>query len=240
MEDNELGNQVGSSDAAPLKPRSLAPDYLAAAKAACSSGDDVLGMHLYLAAFEAQSQNGSDPSPEALQALRTAWDLAISLKERSMAEYIFEKIEPFLPAREMGEFADALQQLALDRLEQFGLSREELEGMAGALSDDFFGGPLGEPGIHIEQFTFPAKQPAEEASQSGGALGIDDACDAIASDDAAIDRATSEGALVSGLSATLSDDGEPLDLSAGESPASSGSAGEASAASRQVPGRQTT
>lgn len=155
-------------------PKSPQVDYVAAARSACASGDDVLGIHLYLAAFEIQNQDSFPPSSDALDALRSAWKLAISLKERSIAEYIFEKLEPFVSAQEMGECADALQQLALDRLEEFGLSRDELEQMADALSDDFFGSNIGQPSIHIEQFSFPAKPAAEAGAQDAAAEQVDD------------------------------------------------------------------
>lgn len=183
MENNEpipaAGGASGTDAPREGTPKSPQVDYIAAAQSACASGDDVLGIHLYLAAFEIQSQDSFPPSSDALEALRSAWKLAISLKERSIAEYIFEKLEPFISAQEMGECADALQQLALDRLEEFGLSRDELEQMADALSDDFFGSNIGRPSIHIEQFTFPAKpaaanqtdddQPQEAASASADA-----------------------------------------------------------------------
>ena len=173
MDNNEFENQAGSAagaNAMPEPPRTAGPDYLAAAKAASEAGDATLGLHLYMAAYETAMQHAAQPGPEALSALRAAWDLAISLKERSIAEYIFEKIEPYLSAREMGDFADALQRLAIDRLEQFGISREDLEDMADALSDDFFGGPLGEPNIHIEQFTIPAgARPLDGGIGAGGA-----------------------------------------------------------------------
>ena len=183
MENNEpipaAGGASGTDAPREGTPKSPQVDYIAAAQSACASGDDVLGIHLYLAAFEIQSQDPFPPSSDALEALRSAWKLAISLKERSIAEYIFEKLEPFISAQEMGECADALQQLALDRLEEFGLSRDELEQMADALSDDFFGSNIGQPPIHIEQFTFPAKpaaanqtdddQPQEAASASADA-----------------------------------------------------------------------
>ncbi len=181
MENNEFENQAaGSPDAASSKPHSGAPDYLTAAKAACAAGDGILGIHLYMAAYETEMANSAQPSPAALSALHAAWDLAISLKERSMAEYVFEKIEPYLSAREMGEFADALQRLAIDRLEQFGISREELEDMANSLSDDFFGGPLGEPSIHIEQFTIPAAPRSFVGDQSGAGLDAVDSSGAAA------------------------------------------------------------
>lgn len=170
-------------------PKSPQVDYVAAARSACASGDDVLGIHLYLAAFEIQNQDSFPPSPDALDALRSAWKLAISLKERSIAEYIFEKLEPFVSAQEMGECADALQQLALDRLEEFGLSRDELEQMADALSDDFFGSNIGQPSIHIEQFTFPAKPAAEAGAQDAAAEHAEGATAVQADEDASAQAA---------------------------------------------------
>ena len=47
-----------------------------------------------------------------------------SVKERSLAEYIFGKLDPFLSAGESSECSEQLQQLALDKLGEFGLSRE--------------------------------------------------------------------------------------------------------------------
>ena len=51
-------------------------DYLLRAKDACAQGDAVLGMHLYLTAFEKAAGTAGDPSPEAIDALKKAWDLA--------------------------------------------------------------------------------------------------------------------------------------------------------------------
>ena len=73
-------------------------DYLLRAKDACAQGDAVLGMHLYLTAFEKAAGAAGGPSPEAVDALKKAWDLACDLKERSLAEYIFGKLDPFLSA----------------------------------------------------------------------------------------------------------------------------------------------
>ena len=217
MDNNEFENQAASAtgaNAAPEPSRAAEPDYLAAAKAASEAGDATLGLHLYMAAYETAMQHAAQPGPKALSALRAAWDLAISLKERSIAEYIFEKIEPYLSASEMGDFADALQRLAIDRLEQFGISREDLEDMADALSDDFFGGPLGEPNIHIEQFTIPAG-----ARSLDGAFGAGDASVATgtilpqdAAGSSALDASVSEG-LSAGADALVGmgdSDGEAL------------------------------
>ena len=73
-------------------------DYLLRAKDACAQGDAVLGMHLYLTAFEKAAELPAIRFPEAVDALKKAWDLACDLKERSLAEYIFGKLDPFLSA----------------------------------------------------------------------------------------------------------------------------------------------
>ena len=86
-------------------------DYLARAAEACAAGDLVLGMHLYLAAYEESAANPSIPDGMALTGLREAWHLACDLKERSMAEYVFEKLEPYLMPDEIAEYASQLQDL---------------------------------------------------------------------------------------------------------------------------------
>ncbi len=65
----------------------------------------------------------------ALEGLKQAWQLACKLKERSIAEYVFERLEPYLSSDEAAACAEQLQSLALDKLEEYGLSREDLEGM---------------------------------------------------------------------------------------------------------------
>lgn len=115
-------------------------EYLKRAAWACSKGDAVLGMHLYLAAFE-RAQNADNPVPNeaALEGLKQAWRLACTLKERSIAEYVFERLEPYLSSEEAAMCAAQLQDLALDKLEEFGLSREDLEDMTDMISQDFLG-----------------------------------------------------------------------------------------------------
>ena len=113
-------------------------DYLERAAHAYKEGDLVLAMHLYLAAYEqAVALDPGIASSAALTSLREAWNLACELKERSMAEYVFEKIEPFLSGEEIAHYANKLQSLALDRLEEYGFSREELQDMADMISQDF-------------------------------------------------------------------------------------------------------
>lgn len=56
-----------------------------------------------------------------------------------MAEYVFEKLEPYLTGEEIASCAYKLQELALDRLEEYGFSRQDLEDMAETISQDFLG-----------------------------------------------------------------------------------------------------
>lgn len=114
-------------------------DYLNRAAAASSSGDAVLSMHLYLAAFEQAVALSDVPSEDALRGLKQAWALACANKERSLAEYIYEKMEPYLTQDEMVACMSQLQGLALDRLEEFGVSREDLEEMTQMISRDLMG-----------------------------------------------------------------------------------------------------
>ena len=113
--------------------------YLKRAADACEAGDLVLGMHLYLAAYEKAVIDPNIPDGMALAGLREAWHLACDLKERSLAEYVFEKLEPYLTGSEIAACAQQLQTLALDRLEQYGFSREDLQEMAEMIAQDFVG-----------------------------------------------------------------------------------------------------
>ncbi len=114
-------------------------DYLRQAMQANDAGDSLLAMHLYLASFEEMAALPGMPDEEAVAGLKRAWQLACEHKERSMAEYIFEKMEPFLSSQEIASCAEKLQMLALDKLEEFGLSREDLQDMTEMISQDFLG-----------------------------------------------------------------------------------------------------
>ena len=132
---------------------SNAAGYLDKAAEACAAGDLLLGMHLYLAAYEQAAADRTAPSSVEVTALRKAWHLSCDLKERSLAEYVFEKLEPYLTGEEIAECAMKLQELALDRLEQYGVSREELEDMAEAISQDFLG--EGASVMKVESISIP-------------------------------------------------------------------------------------
>lgn len=126
-------------------------DYLRKAAQASGAGDDVLGLHLYLAAYERAVQGTGVLDPAVITGLREAWQLACRAKERSLAEYIFEKLEPYLSSDEIAQCAAQLQRLALDKLEEFGLSREDLEDMTDMISQDFFGMDPASYGLRVEK-----------------------------------------------------------------------------------------
>ena len=168
-------------------------EYLQRASSANAEGNPVLAMHLYLAAFErGRHIDGDVPSEAAIGALKRAWRLACSLKERSIAEYVFERMEPYLSSDEVSTCAAQLQDLALDKLEEYGLSREELEDMTDMISQDLMGA-AGASLLRVEHVTAPATGtpagragkaapaavPAVQAQDSG--LGPADAADAAAS-----------------------------------------------------------
>ena len=112
-------------------------NYLSRAVAACEAGDARLGLHLYLAAFEQAAEQSDAPSEDAIMGLKQAWRVACSTKERALAEYIFERLEPYLSDDEVQACVEQLQVLAMERLEGIGLSGDDLMEMTEALSGDF-------------------------------------------------------------------------------------------------------
>ena len=135
LENADMNNASGYEDDC----GNTSAEYLRRAVQACEAGDSVLGMHLYLAAFEKAQAGANSPDTAAVEGLKRAWSLACQNKERSLAEYIFEKLEPFLSSDEMAACADELQELALGKLEEFGLSRSDLEDMTNMISQDVLG-----------------------------------------------------------------------------------------------------
>ena len=127
-----------------------------------------------------------------------------------MAEYVFEKLEPYLTGEEIAECALKLQELALDRLEQYGFSREDLEDMAEAITQDFLGenahvvkvesvsiphlGMLGAPEAAIEATVVAEAAPPEKAAMGQVAAGAGEKADAAAVAEAEEDAAPGEPA----------------------------------------------
>ena len=158
--------------------RGGAADYLRRAVDACAAGDAVLGMHLYLAAFEEAARAAGVPCEDALDGIKRAWALACKHKERSLAEYIFEKMEPYLTPDETAACAEQLQGLALDRLEEFGLSREDLEDMTEMIAQDVLGMDARIVKVeHVIDHPLPGR-PARRAPEDGADAAADEAAEA--------------------------------------------------------------
>lgn len=118
--------------------------YLRRAAAAADAGDFLLSIHLYMAAFERSLQESLVPSSAVLEGMDRAWGLAIATRQRSLAEYIFEKLEPYWTDDQTENRAEELQRLAFDKLEEFGLPRDAIEEMADMMADGtFFGEGIG-------------------------------------------------------------------------------------------------
>lgn len=115
--------------------------YLQRAASAVEAGDNILGIHLYLAAYERALCEGFVPSNEAMAGMEKAWDLAVATKQRALAEYIFEKLENYWPDDEMARHADELQRMAFDKLEEYGFDRDSVEDMAEMINEEMLGGP---------------------------------------------------------------------------------------------------
>ena len=143
--------------------------------AACEAGDARLGLHLYLAAFEQAAEHSDAPSEDAIMGLKQAWRVACSTKERALAEYIFERLEPYLSDDEVQACVEQLQVLAMERLEGIGLSGDDLMEMTEALSGDFMEmvGPMMAAAVHGEDAAMA--QAEALAAPSGAAPAGDEA-----------------------------------------------------------------
>lgn len=190
-----------------------AQEFLGRAAQACSAGDAVLGMHLYLAAFEKATHGTYVPGDEAIDGLRQAWALACKLKERSLAEYIFEKLEPYLESDEIAACAEQLQRLALDKLEEFGLSREDLEDMTDMISQDFLG-LEGARLVKVEHVTAPLR-PARPEGASRNAPDDAPAANAGEPKGAPAAQRAAQGAAACGIRPAPSGDASPSEGAAG-------------------------
>lgn len=138
MFENDELNTEGTRSAK----RSL--DYLNRAQCAQQEGDDSLATSLYLAAFDCAQKEGVASENIFVDGLKQAWFLAASGKQRTLAEHIFSLMEPYLSQDEVQQYILRLQDLALERLEEFGVDRGELEQVLSSipsqLADMGFGG----------------------------------------------------------------------------------------------------
>ena len=101
------------------------------AQVAQNSGRPEEAYHLYLLAYERERlAQENKPSEKALRILQEAWEVAVQLRERSFAEYVFERLEPYLDSKELQPYAQTLQEIALDKLDAAGIHPDALREMA--------------------------------------------------------------------------------------------------------------
>ena len=143
-EPHDVTNDLPPQDSGSL---SGTPLLLSQAREAYEQEAFILAIHLYLAAFEYAVEHEGAQSPDASMALHFAWEISCSMRERSLAEYTYEKLEPYLSDEELASYTLRLQDLALDKLSELGISRDDLEEITGMISDE-----LGEMG-HIGKVT---------------------------------------------------------------------------------------
>jgi hypothetical protein len=143
--------------------------YLEAAQSALMSGQPRLAIHLFRAAFEAASAFGPLISGNVIDGLRKAWDLAFEMGDRSIAESIFGDLASHNSPEQNEQATMRLQALALDQLEDMGISEGDLEGIAGAISREMFA--AGDGGSHGERLLDSLRAALE---QLGVALGEGD------------------------------------------------------------------
>jgi len=110
--------------------------FLDAAEYAVESGQTRLAIHLFCAAFEVSEKEGLAPAPRVIEGMRKAWDLACERGDRSTAETIFGELTPYNSPEQTEQGMLQLQRLAVNQLEEMGLSRSDLEGMAQAVSQE--------------------------------------------------------------------------------------------------------
>lgn len=150
MTDIPIGASPEQSGSAPHQ----SIEFLQSAQRACSAGDAVLGMHLYLTAFESAESLGDEPASDFIGGLKEAFAIACNAHERSLAEYIFEKLYPYLTEEEMELCGQQMQQMAFDKLEELGVSRDDLQNVANMFSGDFMGMP-GPASLKIDHISMP-------------------------------------------------------------------------------------
>jgi hypothetical protein len=143
--------------------------YLEAAQAALADGQSRLAIHLFRAAFEVASAFGSLISSDVIDGLRKAWDLAFEIGDRSIAESIFVDLAPHNTSEQNEQATMRLQTLALDQLEDMGISEDDIENIAGVISQDMLATDAGAaPGEGLLDSLRSALE------QLGAALGEDD------------------------------------------------------------------
>ncbi len=107
-----------------------AAKLLSRARQADREGRSSLAFHLYIAAFEElEASAGTSRRQEARDALNAAWDIALSLGDRRLAETALEKLMPYLGPEEAANDAKKLANLAMSDLNALGIDPSNLSQM---------------------------------------------------------------------------------------------------------------
>ncbi len=137
-----IGSSFNSSLGGGNDANRSAEDYLEMAREAAAQGKGLLAAYLFLAAYEKEAEGGTRPQKQVVEGLHRAMELACEAHARALAEHVFEKLEPYNTAEQNKGYAHSLQELMLDKLEDFGLSRDDLQEMASFFSGDAFGNAM--------------------------------------------------------------------------------------------------
>lgn len=105
------------------------------------AGDRMLAIHLYLAAAQnahAQSANASGIGDNTFvrSSLEAAWELALDLKARSIAEHIFDLLQVYIQPQEVPFYVAGLEKLTLDKLQEIGLTEHDLQDITRAIEQE--------------------------------------------------------------------------------------------------------
>ncbi|MDR0350888.1 MAG: hypothetical protein LBH64_04980 [Coriobacteriales bacterium] len=113
--------------------------YLEAAQTALAEGRPRLAVHLFRAAFETESSFGPLISTPILEGMRKAIELALELGDRSTADSLLTDLAPHNSPEQNEQAALRLQALALDQLEDMGVTEHDIENVMGVLSHEVLG-----------------------------------------------------------------------------------------------------
>ena len=111
--------------------------YLEAANLALLNGQTRLAIYLFRAAFEIESSYTTIISSQIIDGLRKAWDLACELSDRSTAESIHNDLGAFNSYEQNEQAVMRLQALAMNKLEEMGITEHDIENLVGALEHEF-------------------------------------------------------------------------------------------------------
>ena len=120
----------------PARSANNALEYLNQAQCEQQKGNDSLATSLYLAAFDCAQKEGAAEDDMFIDGLKQAWFLAAAGKQRTLAEHIFGLMEPYLSQKEVEQYVRRLQDLAFERLEEFGVERGDIENVLSSIPSE--------------------------------------------------------------------------------------------------------